>query len=126
PLPSCNVYETTEEYQFLIPMPGVTGDDIDVQVTDSQLTIKGERKRPQQLGDDQYRRQERWMGRWSRTIPLPDRADPGKIHASFDHGVLFVQITKQPEKQARQVAVKVANPQESQILPPVTIHPAER
>src|SRR4029079_13579961 len=80
PLPSCNVYETTEEYQFLIPMPGVTGDDIDVQVTDSQLTIKGERKRPQQMGDDQYRRQERWMGRWSRTIPLPDRADPGKIH----------------------------------------------
>lgn len=129
PLPSCNVYETPGEYQFLIPMPGVSGGDIDVQVAGSQLTIKGERKRSNQIGDEQYRRQERWMGRWSRMLPLPERADPTKIHASFDHGVLFVQIAKQPEPQARQVAVKVASPAQQSLglaAPTVAVTAAER
>lgn len=128
PVPSCNVYETPTEYQFLIPMPGVSGEDIDVQVTAAQLTIKGERKRSNQVSDEQYRRQERWVGRWSRTLPLPERADPGQVHASFDHGILFVQIAKQPEPQARQVTVKVASPITTTGLgaSPVTITAAER
>jgi HSP20 family protein len=129
PLPSCNVYETPTEYQFLIPMPGVHADAIDVQVTGAQLTIKGERKRPEQFGDDQYRRQERWMGRWSRNLPLPERADPSQVQASFDHGVLFVQIAKQPESTPRQVAVKVAagsSPSPGTHLSPVVFSAAER
>jgi len=126
PLPSCNVYETPTEYQFLIPMPGVNGEDIDVHIAGSQLTIKGERKRSNQIGDDQYRRQERWMGRWSRTLPLPERADPEQVHASFDHGLLFVQIAKQPESQPRQVTVRVATADPAALITPVTITPAER
>lgn len=107
PLPSCNVYETETEYQFLMPMPGVHVQELDLQVSGSQLVIKGERKRPEQIGDEQYRRQERWMGRWTRSIQLPDRADAEQIQATLEHGLLFLQIAKLPETQTRQVAVAV-------------------
>ncbi|HQR44361.1 MAG TPA: Hsp20/alpha crystallin family protein [Gemmatales bacterium] len=107
PLPSCNVYETETDYQFLMPMPGVRSQDLDVQVIGSQLVIKGERKRPDTINDEQYRRQERWVGRWSRSIQLPDRADAENIHAHLDHGILLLQIAKLPETQKRQVSVAV-------------------
>ncbi len=107
PLPSCNVYETADDYQILMPMPGLRAEDIDVQVVGSQLVIKGERKRPQEIGEEHYRRQERWMGRWSRALQLPERSDPSQIHASIEHGILILQIGKVPEQQPRQVTVKV-------------------
>lgn len=107
PLPSCNVYETDTEYQFLMPMPGVRVQELDVHVSGSQLVIKGERKRPEQIQDEQYRRQERWTGRWSRSIQLPDRADPEQIQATLEHGILLLQIAKLPETQPRHVAVSV-------------------
>ncbi len=111
PLPSCNVYESETEFQFLMPMPGVRSQDLDVQVSGSQLVIKGERKRPEQINDEQYRRQERWMGRWTRSIQLPDRADANQIQATLEHGLLLLQIGKLPETQTRQVAVSVKSPQ---------------
>lgn len=107
PLPSCNVYETSSDYQFLFPMPGLKPESVDVQVAGMQLTVKGERKRPKQISDEQYRRQERWMGRWSRTLQLPERSDTNQIHASIEHGLLILQVAKLPEQQPRQVTVKV-------------------
>ena len=118
PLPSCNVYETDTEYQFLMPMPGVRTQELDVQVAGTQLVIKGERKRPELINDEQYRRQERWMGRWSRSIQLPDRADASQIQATLEHGLLLLQIAKLPETQARQVAVAVKS-----IQPAITTVP---
>jgi HSP20 family protein len=111
PLPSCNVYETEIDYQFLLPMPGVRNQDLDVQVSGSQLIIKGERKRLDTQADEQYRRQERWVGRLQRTIQLPDRADSENIQAHLDHGILLLQIGKLPEPQKRQVAVAVRSNQ---------------
>ena len=111
PLPSCNIYENETEYQFLMPMPGVRSQELDVQVSGSQLVIKGERKRPEQINDEQYRRQERWMGRWSRSIQLPDRADANQIQATLEHGLLLLQIGKLPEAQTRQVPVAVKSAQ---------------
>lgn len=119
PLPSCNVYETESEYQFLMPMPGVQTQDLDVQVSGSQLVIKGERKRPDHIQDEQYRRQERWVGRWSRSIQLPDRADADQIQASLEHGLLLLRIAKLPESQKRQVAVAVKSAQPAISAAPV-------
>lgn len=119
-LPSCNVYETETEYQFLMPMPGVKSQELDLQVSGSQLVIKGERKRPEQISDEQYRRQERWMGRWTRSIQLPDRADADQIQATLENGLLLLQIAKLPEPQSRQVSVAVKSASTIQpVLPAV-------
>ena len=82
PLPSCNVYESETEYQFLMPMPGVRSQELDVQVAGSQLVIKGERKRPEQINDEQYRRQERWMGRWTAFCTRPQRESISPLTSS--------------------------------------------
>lgn len=116
PLPSCNVYETETDYQFLMPMPGVRVENLDIHVSGSQLVIKGERKKPEEINDNQYRRQERWVGRWSRVIQLPDRADPEQIQATLEHGLLLLHVGKLPQPQTRQVAVAVKSASQPQAV----------
>ena len=69
--------------------------------------MKGERKRPATVPEESYRRQERWQGKWSRTIQLPENADTNQLVASLDNGVLTLRIPKAAETQPRQVAVSV-------------------
>ena len=50
-------------------------EDLELSITGETLTIRGERKRPEGVSDESYRRQERQFGRWTRTVTLPDRVD---------------------------------------------------
>ncbi len=67
--------------------------------------MRGERKRPEGIKDDSYRRQERPMGRWSRTVTLPNRVDGGGVSASFAHGILTVNLPKAEDARPRHIAV---------------------
>jgi HSP20 family protein len=104
---NCNLYETPGAYLLLLPMPGVKADELDVQVVGNTLTVEGERTRPDVVADELYRRQERWQGRWSRVIQLPEKADPTKVAASLEHGLLLVRLPKVPETPARQFPVRI-------------------
>lgn len=106
--PAFNLYETPNEYILLAPMPGVRPEDLDVTVLGSTLTIKGERRRPGNVPDEAYRRMERWGGKWSRSIQLPETADTDKVSALLDNGVLYLRVPKMPEGQPRQVQVKTS------------------
>ena len=59
--------------------PGIAPEDVELSITGETLTMRGERKRPEGVKDDSYRRQERPVGRWSRTITLPDRVDSAQV-----------------------------------------------
>ena len=107
--PMCNIYETESSYLVITPMPGVAASEVDVQVMGNALHMRGERKRPTDVEDSQYRRQERWIGKLSRSLPLPDLADPERIAANLDHGLLTVTIQKLPVRPMRQVEVKVGS-----------------
>ena len=74
--------------------------DIDLTITGETLTLGGERKRAEGVKEDSYRRQERPMGRWSRTITLPDRVESTQVGASFADGILTVSFPKGGERQA--------------------------
>ena len=76
--PPINVYDAGEGYVLSAQLPGGAPEDVELTITGETLTMRGERKRPEGVKDDSYRRQERPVGRWSRTITLPDRVDsPG-------------------------------------------------
>lgn len=107
PFLGCNLYEAATEYLLLMPLPGVQVDELDLHAAGTSLTLKGERKRPAAVADEAYRRQERWMGRWSRTVPLPPRADAEAISASLEHGLLLIRIPKQPEAVPQSLPIKV-------------------
>ena len=78
--PPLNLYDAGDRYLLSVQLPGMTPSDIDLTITGETLTMRGERKRAEGVKDDSYRRQERPMGRWARTITLPDRVDsaPGR------------------------------------------------
>jgi HSP20 family protein len=109
--PAFNLYEANNEFYVVAPMAGLQPEDLDISVTGTTLTLKGERKRPANVAEEHYRRQERWHGKWSRTIQLPENADPNQIAATIDNGVLTLRILKVPEGQPRQVPVSVASGQ---------------
>lgn len=105
--PAFNLYEGTNDFFLVAPMAGLKPADLDITVAGNTLTMKGERKRPANVPDDHYRRQERWQGKWSRTVQLPDNVDTSQLAAALDNGVLTLRIPKSTEGKPRQVAVAV-------------------
>jgi HSP20 family protein len=82
-------------------------DDLDITTAGNTLTLKGERKRPASVANEHYRREERWLGKWSRTIAVPEKADLEQINATLENGLLILHMPKALESQPRQVPVKV-------------------
>jgi len=107
--PAFNLYEAPSEYMLIAPMPGIRPEDLDVSVVGGTLTIKGERRRAAGVPEEAYRRMERWQGKWSRTLQMPENADNDRLSATLDNGVLYLRVPKAPEGQPRQVQVKTGS-----------------
>jgi HSP20 family protein len=105
--PTYNLYETSGEYLFIIPMAGVQPDQLEVTTVGNTLVLRGERKRTGEVPAENYRREERWLGRWSRSLPVPEKADLSQVSAALDNGLLVVRMPKLPETQPRKVPIKV-------------------
>lgn len=106
-MPSLDVIDKESEVKLIADLPGLSEEDIDVQVTDSMLTISGEKKEEIDEGDKEGERyvSERRFGSFTRRISLPDGIDQDKIDATFRNGVLTVRLPKKAE--ARQAARKI-------------------
>ncbi len=103
--PPLNVHDAGDRYVLSVQLPGMTPADIDLTITGETLTIRGERKRSEGVKDDSYRRQERPIGRWARTITLPDRVESGQVGASFSDGILTVSLPKAEDARPRRITV---------------------
>ena len=87
-------------------IPGIKVNDLDVQVVNDVLTIKGERKTSIDVSKTTYLRRERPYGTFARAIILPERVDAEKVTASYKNGVLVVTLPKAPESKPKQVIIK--------------------
>jgi HSP20 family protein len=105
--PPVNLYDAGDRYILTADLPGVQPEDLELLITGESLTLRGERKRPEQIPDESYRRQERPFGRWSRTLTLPEQVNSGAATADFAHGVLTITLPKAEESRPRQVNVTV-------------------
>jgi HSP20 family protein len=110
PYPKLNLYDAGDRYLLTAQLPGHTPADVELTITGETLTIRGERKRSNGVKDESYRRQERPMGGWARTVTLPDRVDSGQVAASFSAGVLTVNIPKSESAKPRHIAVSAVSP----------------
>jgi HSP20 family protein len=106
--PPLNLYDAGDRYILSVQLPGMAPSDIELTITGETLTLRGERKRPEGVNEDSYRRQERPMGRWSRTITLPDRVESTQVGASFADGILTVTFPKAESAKPRQITVMAA------------------
>lgn len=95
--PRTDISETDEAMLVSVDLPGLDDKDIEVNVTDDMLTIRGEREEKSDKGDftSQSRRS------FHRMIPVPPGVDPEKAEAEFKRGVLTVTLPKTEEAKSR-------------------------
>lgn len=104
-----DVHETDQAYTVVTNLPGLTPDQINVNIHENVLTISGETQREAQEEGTRSLIQERVYGKFSRSITLPQTVDMDNVEASYDNGVLTLTLPKLPSAQPRQIEIKSAN-----------------
>jgi HSP20 family protein len=105
-MPALDVFETQDKFIVKVELPGLNPDEVDVSVEDSTLTIRGERKFYEDVSDDSFHRVERRYGAFQRSLSLPQTADAERIEASFDRGVLTVEVPKAEQAKPKKIQIK--------------------
>jgi len=104
-LPAMDLVETADHYVLRADLPGLSEEDVSVQLEDSVLTISGERRAEHEKEQQGYYRLERAFGAFSRSLTLPDGVDGDAVKAHFDRGVLEITIAKPEKKKPRRVQI---------------------
>jgi HSP20 family protein len=105
--PAVDLYEEKDDIVVKAELPGIDKDNIEVNLTDHTLTIKGEKKKEEEIKEENYYRSERSYGSFVRTLELPKDVRTDKVKASFKNGILEVRLPKTEEAKAKEVKVKV-------------------
>jgi HSP20 family protein len=105
--PAVDIYETADSIVLKAELPGLSRENIDIQVRDNTLTLKGERKFEREVKDENYLRIERSYGAFQRGFSLPAVIQQDKIKATFKEGVLEVSMPKAEEAKPTQVKIEV-------------------
>lgn len=106
-IPEVDVYETDDEIKLKAELPGVNKEDIEVNVENNVLTIRGEKKVEEEESGENYHRIERQFGRFKRGIRLPDGTDREKIKAEYTDGVLKISVPKTEEGKKKEIPVEI-------------------
>jgi HSP20 family protein len=106
--PQVELFERGNNIVVRAELPGLNKDDVDVEVDDDALIIRGERHNDVEEEQEGYYRSERSYGSFYRAIPLPEGVDPNACNATFKDGVLEVTLQKptQPVSKAKKINVK--------------------
>jgi HSP20 family protein len=109
-MPAMDLVESGDHFVLRADLPGLSEEDVNIEVEDRVLTISGERKAEHQVDKDGFHRIERAFGTFSRSLTLPEGIDPEAVQASFDRGVLEVRIPKPEERKPRKITIGAGAP----------------
>lgn len=108
--PTVGVEESSEELLLTAEIPGMSIEDLEIEVENNVLTLKGEKKEEREEGEDRrYHLWERRHGAFNRTFTLPRTVKADKIAATLKNGVLFISMPKAAEAKSRKVTIKSAD-----------------
>ena len=102
--PVADIYETDSGYMIAIDLPGIKRDDIEIDIDDNRLMVKGARV----IDDSRSRRSERPRGKFLRSFSVPAAIDQNKIGADDKDGVLQIRLPKRAEQKAQKIEVKIS------------------
>lgn len=105
-LPAVDVFDRKDAVMLKAELAGMDPDDIQIEVEDNVLTIKGERRFEEQVEDERYHRVERRFGSFQRSLALPQGVKPDEIQAGYEDGILTVTVPKAEEEKPRRIEVK--------------------
>jgi HSP20 family protein len=107
-MPVMDVRETDKEFEFTVELPGLEEKDVQINIADDVLTIRGEKKTEKEEKEGDYKLIERSYGSFYRNFELPHGIEADKIQASLAKGVLKVTVPKPAPSQMKKIAVKSA------------------
>lgn len=110
-VPAADVVVSDEAVDVFMDVPGFGVDDLEIELVDDVLTVRGERKYPYHVDGDQkvWQRLERGFGKFERTLRVPGGLDPDGITADMDAGVLTLHIAKPEAKKPRRIQIGAGN-----------------
>jgi HSP20 family protein len=106
-IPAMDVVETADHFVLRADLPGISENDVNIELDDNVLTISGQRRSEHESGNEGYYRVERASGSFSRSLTLPEGVDADGIQANFDNGVLEVKIPKPEQQKPRKVQISL-------------------
>lgn len=107
--PAVDIYETEQELVLKADLPEVNQQEIDIRIENNTLTIRGERKFHNEVGQDNYLRVERAYGPFSRSFSLPNTLNAEAIKADYQNGVLSIRMPKREESRPKQIRIGVGS-----------------
>ena len=108
-MPPVDIFQTGDhELVLKAELPDMSRDDIDINIENFVLTIKGEKKQATDVKDEQFHHTERRYGSFSRSFSLPQTVDSNRVSAEYKNGVLTVRLPLREEAKPRSIKVDVA------------------
>ena len=107
-LPSMDISETDKVLEITAELPGLEKKDIELNVADNLLTIRGEKKNEREEKNKDYHLVERSYGSFARSVELPSGVKIEDIAAEIANGVLKITVQKPAPKQAKKIEIKTA------------------
>lgn len=106
--PAVNIWAGEDSALITAEIPGLSKDDLEINVTGDNLTLSGVRKFEELPEGTRYHRRERKYGEFNRSIQLPYSVDVNKVKATFKNGVLKVELPRVEAEKPKKISVKAA------------------
>ena len=104
--PQTDLVETEDAYRIHLDVPGMSTEDITINLQNNTLTVSGTRSSARKDESDEYVRVERAMGNFHRSFTLPETVDADSIEATYDNGVLSVRVPKTEGSTRKQIEIQ--------------------
>jgi HSP20 family protein len=101
-----DVYQTKDDIVIESTIAGVKPEDLDIDITNESVSIRGERRRETCVPESDYLYQECYWGRFSRSVILPQEIDPDKASAEMDQGILKITLPKINREKSKKLRIK--------------------
>ncbi len=108
-VPPVDIYEDEHQVVLKLEIPGMQKEDLDIQVENNTLAVRGERKFEKDEKEENFHRVERRYGSFYRAFTLPTTVDPNRIKADYENGVLRLTLEKRAESKPKQIQVNVGS-----------------
>lgn len=112
-VPPVDIYEDQDKIVLTLEVPGIRQDAFDISVEHNTLIVRGERQWANEQKEENYYRVERRYGSFGRSFTLPQTVDTQAVEASYDAGVLRIELRKRAETKSRQIKVQIGAPQQA-------------
>ena len=108
-VPPVDIYEDEHNITLKLEVPGLQEKDLDIQLENNTLTVKGERKFEKEEKEENFHRIERRYGAFARSFTLPNTVDPENVQANYESGILKITLAKRAEAKPKQIKVGVSS-----------------